>query len=88
MTLLGVDVGTTGMKMGIFREEKNDLTMLAGFSKTYPVHTYNDGLFSDIDPGLWRQAFVDGCRHLREWMSEVEVIAFSGTTPGYDRHGP
>jgi sugar (pentulose or hexulose) kinase len=90
MTFLGVDVGTTGMKMGIFREEKNDLTMLAGFSKTYPVHTYNDGLFSDIDPGLWRQAFVDGCRHLREWMSEVKVISFSGTTPGMtamDREG-
>jgi len=90
MTLLGVDVGTTGMKMGVFKEEQGDLMMLAGFSKTYPVHTYNDGLFSDIDPALWRQAFVDGCRHLRDWMAEVEVISFSGTTPGLtamDREG-
>jgi len=90
MTILGVDVGTTGMKMGIFREEEKDLTMLAGFSKTYPVHTYNDGLFSDIDPALWRQAFVDGCRHLKDGMGEVEVISFSGTTPGLtamDREG-
>lgn len=82
MTLLGVDVGTTGMKMGVFGEEHGDLTMLAGFSKTYPVHTYNDGLFSDIDPALWRKAFADGCRHLKDWMAEVEVISFSGTTPG------
>jgi xylulokinase len=90
MTILGVDVGTTGMKMGVFREEKADLTMLAGFSKTTPVHTYNDGLFSDIDPALWQKAFVDGCRHLGDWMAEVEVIALSGTTPGMtamDREG-
>ena len=66
MTLLGVDVGTTGMKMGVFREEQGDLMMLAGFSKTYPVHTYNDGLFSDIDPALWRQAFADDYRHQKE----------------------
>ena len=88
MTLLGVDVGTTGMKMGVFREE--DLTMLAGFSKTYPVHTYNDGLFSDIDPTHWKQAFVDGCRHLRDWTAGVDVISLSGTTPGLtamDREG-
>ena len=81
MTILGVDVGTTGMKIGVFREEQGDLTMLAGFSKTYPVHTYNDGLFSDIDPALWQKAFVDGCRHLSDWTGEIEVIAFSGTTP-------
>lgn len=90
MTLLGVDVGTTGMKMGVFREESHDLTMVAGFSKTYPVHTYNDGLFSDIDPALWRQAFVDGCRHLRDWTAEIDVISLSGTTPGLtamDREG-
>jgi xylulokinase len=90
MTILGVDVGTTGMKMGVFREEQGDLTMLAGFSKTYPVRIYNDGLFSDIDPALWQKAFVDGCRHLCDRMGEVEVIAFSGTTPGLtamDREG-
>lgn len=88
MTILGVDVGTTGMKMGVFREE--DLTLLAGFSKTYPVRTYNDGLFSDIDPAHWQTAFVDGCRHLGEWTAEVDVIALSGTTPGMtamDRNG-
>ena len=90
MTILGVDVGTTGMKMGVFREEKGDLTMLAGFSKTYPINTYNDGLFSDIDPAIWQKAFAEGCRHLRDWTGEVEVIALSGTTPGLtamDREG-
>ena len=90
MSILGVDVGTTGMKMGIFKEEEKGLRMLDGFSKTYPVHTYNDGLFIDIDPALWQKAFVDGCRHLKDWTGEVEVIAISGTTPGLtamDREG-
>jgi sugar (pentulose or hexulose) kinase len=90
MTILSVDVGTTGMKMGVFEEQEGDLALLAGFSKTYPVHTYNDGLFSDIDPALWQQAFVDGCRHLRDRLGDVEVIALSGTTPGMtamDREG-
>jgi len=90
MTILGVDVGTTGMKMGVFREQEGNLTMLAGFSVSYPVHTYNDGLFSDIDPTIWQKAFAEGCRHLGDWMGEVEVIAFSGTTPSLtamDREG-
>lgn len=90
MTVLRVDVGTTGMKRGVFWEAEGDLAMLDGFSKTYSVRTYNDGLFSDIDPGLWQAALVEGCRHLLDWLGEIEVIALSGTTPGMtamDREG-
>jgi len=82
MTILGVDVGTTGLKMGVFRVEEGSLEMIQSFSKSYPIHTYNDGLFSDIDPEIWKEAFIDGCRHLGDFMGDVDAIALSGTTPG------
>jgi sugar (pentulose or hexulose) kinase len=90
MTILGVDVGTTGLKMGVFRVEQGSLEMVQGFSKSYQIHTYNDGLFSDIDPEIWKEAFVAGCRHLGDFLGHVEVVALSGTTPGMtsmDRDG-
>jgi xylulokinase len=82
MTILGVDVGTTGIKMGIFKVHENTLVKLDAFSKTYAIHTYHDGLFSDIDPGQWQEAFIEGCRRMAHRMGDVEVIGFSGTTPG------
>jgi sugar (pentulose or hexulose) kinase len=90
MTILGVDVGTTGLKMGVFRVEEGSLEMIQSFSKSYPINTYNDGLFSDIDPEIWKKAFLGGCRHLSDFMGDVEAIALSGTTPGMtsmDRDG-
>jgi sugar (pentulose or hexulose) kinase len=90
MTILGVDVGTTGLKMAVFRVEEGSLEMIQSFSKSYPIHTYNDGLFSDIDPEIWKEAFVAGCRHLRDFMGDVDAVALSGTTPGMspmDRDG-
>ncbi|MGD2126457.1 MAG: FGGY family carbohydrate kinase [Desulfobacteraceae bacterium] len=90
MTILGVDIGTTGMKMGIFRVGEGVLTLIGSFSKAYEIHTYNDGLYSDIDPKKWQEAFVAGCRELHDLMGDVEVISISGTTPGLtamDRDG-
>ena len=75
MTILGVDVGTTGLKMGVFPVEEGSLEMSHSFSKSYQIHTYNDGLFSDIDPEIWKEAFVAGCRHLRDFVGDVDVIA-------------
>lgn len=90
MTILGVDVGTTGLKMGVFRQENGSLGMTRSFSKTYEIHTYNDGLFSDIEPRRWQEAFIAGCRDMADLMGDVDVISFSGTTPGMtamDRDG-
>ena len=89
MTILGVDVGTTGMKMGVFRMD-DVFTMIGKFSKTYHIHTYNEGLFSDINPEKWQEAFVAGCHRLHDLMDDVDVISLSGTTPGMtamDRNG-
>lgn len=90
MTILGVDVGTTGLKMGVFRKDEDALALISAYAETYEIHTYNNGLFSDIHPEKWQKAFAAGCRNLNNLMADLEVIAFSGTTPGMtsmDRDG-
>jgi sugar (pentulose or hexulose) kinase len=82
MSILSVDIGTTAMKMGLFEERGSDLELLHQFSSSYPINTYNDGLFSDIEQQKWQQAFIDGCTSMGDLMAGVEVIALSGTTPG------
>ena len=82
MTILGVDVGTTGLKMAVFKEDNGTLSFVRGFADTYEIHTYNNGLFSDIHPEKWQKAFADGCRKLADLMGDVEAIGLSGTTPG------
>ena len=82
-TILAVDVGTTGMKMGVFRSEDDSLILLRQFTRHYSIHTYRDGLYSDIEPEKWQQAFLDGCRELVDITAEVDVVSFSGTTPGF-----
>jgi len=90
MKILSVDVGTTAMKMGVFKESGRDLALVKQFSREYSIHTYNDGLFSDIDQAKWQQAFAAGCAAMADFMPQIDVIAFSGTTPGFtamDREG-
>ena len=90
MKILSVDIGTTAMKMGVFLEIQNNLNLLRQFSREYPINTYNDGLFSDIEQEKWQSAFAAGCKEMSDFMPEIDVIAFSGTTPGLtamDREG-
>jgi len=82
MRILSVDVGTTALKMGVFREEGDDLALIRQFTREYSINTYHDGLFSDIEPQKWQNAFATGCHELGDLMPEVDVIALSGTTPG------
>jgi xylulokinase len=90
MKILSVDVGTTAMKMAVFEDRDHGLESLRQFSHEYTINTYNDGLFSDIEPEKWQLAFAAGCKELSGYMRELDVIAFSGTTPGLtamDREG-
>ncbi len=90
MKILAADIGTTGTKMGVFAENNGELELLDQFSRSYPINTYNDGLFADIDPQSWIQAFIAGCKALGETVADVDAIALSGTTPGLtamDREG-
>ena len=82
MKILSADVGTTAMKMGVFEDCERDLELVEQFSREYSINTYNDGLFSDIEPEEWQRAFAAGCGEMSDRMPEIDVIALSGTTPG------
>ena len=82
MKILSVDVGTTAMKMGVFEDDGNDLSLIQQFYREYSINTYHDGLFSDIEPKKWQQAFAAGCKEMSDLMPGIDVISLSGTTPG------
>jgi xylulokinase len=81
-TILAVDIGTTGMKMGVFQIAGNALNLVRRFSQDYEVNIYNDGLFGDIEQDKWKQAFVAGCKAMEDEIHTVDVVSLSGTTPG------
>ncbi len=81
-TILAVDIGTTGMKMGVFRVVDGALSLVERFSQEYEVNIYNDGLFGDIEPDKWKRAFAAGCKAMEQAVGQVDVISLSGTTPG------
>ncbi len=81
-TILAVDIGTTGMKIGVFETTDSTLELVGQFSKEYEVNIYNNGLFGDIEQGKWKQAFVAGCKEMAEVIADVDIISLSGTTPG------
>ena len=82
MTIIGVDVGTTGMKMGVFQDEGDSVKLVGQYAEDYPINTYNDGLFSDIEQEKWQKAFMNGCKEMSNLMSDVDAVSISGTTPG------
>ena len=81
-TILAVDIGTTGMKMGIFRLSDDVLSLVRQFLQEYKVNIYNDGLFGDIEQEKWKTAFIAGCKEMDDLIGDVDVISLSGTTPG------
>jgi xylulokinase len=81
-TILAVDIGTTGMKMGVFKVIDGILNPVRQFSQEYEINIYNNGLFGDIEQNKWKQAFAAGCKAMAEAVSDVDVISLSGTTPG------
>ncbi len=82
MWVLGVDIGTTSMKMGVFRLRGDVLEPARQFSHAYAIHVYNNGLFADIEQHKWQEAFVAGCRALAPTIGAIDIISLSGTTPG------
>ncbi len=80
--ILAVDIGTTGMKMGVFQLSENTLSLIRQFSQEYKVNIYKNGLFGDIEQEKWKTAFIAGCKDMEELIDDVDVISLSGTTPG------
>ena len=85
--ILAIDIGTTGMKMGIFGAGDQSLEPARQFSQEYDVNIYNDGLFGDVEQEKWKKAFVAGCKSMEDLIAEVDVISLSGTTPGLTAMG-
>ncbi|MDT8299840.1 MAG: FGGY family carbohydrate kinase [Sedimentisphaerales bacterium] len=80
--ILAVDIGTTGMKMGVFQLSCDALSLMRQYSQEYEVNIYNDGLFGDIEQEKWKTAFIAGCKDMEDLIGDVGVISLSGTTPG------
>jgi len=80
--ILAVDIGTTGMKMGVFRDAGPSLETVRHFSQEYGINIYNNGLFGDIEQDKWKRAFIAGCKAMEDVVCDVDVISLSGTTPG------
>ena len=92
--ILGVDIGTTSMKMGVFQIVDNQpprfprsgaagtLSLVRQFTQEYEVNIYNDGLFGDIEQDKWKRAFTAGCKKMEDLIPDVDIISLSGTTPG------
>ena len=81
-TILGVDIGTTSMKMGVFRIVDNTLSLVRQFTQEYEVNIYNDGLFGDIEQDKWKRALAAGFKEMEDLIGDVDVVSLSGTTPG------
>lgn len=81
-SILGVDIGTTGLKMGVFSCTETDLSLGPVYSENYTINTYKNGLFGDVEPEKWKRAFLNGCKTLDKAVSKVDAVALSGTTPG------
>ena len=84
LSILGFDIGTSAMKIGVFSCGAGDKgpSLVADYSEEYSINVYNQGLCGDIDPEKWKQAIVNGCRSLARHMGSIDAIALSGTTPG------
>jgi len=82
MWILGVDIGTTSMKMGVFRLIDDVLQPVRQFAQACEINVYNDGLCADVEPHKWQEAFVAGCHALADIIRDVDILSLSGTTPG------
>jgi xylulokinase len=88
--ILAVDIGTTSLKMGVFRVVDGTLELVRQFSQEYKVNIYNEGIYGDIEQEKWDNAFAAGCKAMQDIVGNVEAISLSGTTPGFtamDKNG-
>ena len=84
MWILGVDIGTTSMKMGVFRLDRGCVCCRSANSpKPTQINVYNDGLFADIEQHKWQKPLSSPVvGRWRRPSPDIDVISLSGTTPG------
>ncbi len=76
--ILAMDVGTSGLKLGVFGPDLEQRVMVA---RRYEIHLYDQGK-ADIRPETWWDAIRDACAEVRAYLGDVGVVALSVTTPG------
>ena len=64
--LLGIDLGTTSLKVSLFQD---DGVLLASKSSEYPILTPHVG-YAEQDPDAWWQGFLDVCQFLSHYYPE------------------
>jgi len=65
--LLGIDLGTTSLKVSIFRE---DGVLAASQSSEYPILAPIVG-YAEQDPNLWWEGFLNACKILKAEHPEI-----------------
>lgn len=76
--ILAVDVGTSGLKVGVFGP---DLEVRHEARRSYSPHVYDRGK-ADIDPEAWWQALRECCAEIGRGVRGVGVVSLAVTTPG------
>ncbi len=75
ITLMGIDLGTTSLKVSLFHETGG---LIASESQEYPIQIPEPG-YAEQDPILWWARFINACRALREkYPEEFNAIAGIG----------
>ena len=87
---LGIDVGTTGLKVALIEDSGN---VLASEYTEYPIDSPQPG-FAEQDPDAWWQGFVQDCRNLRENLPQefanivgIGICGQMHTQVYLDQHG-
>jgi sugar (pentulose or hexulose) kinase len=78
MDILALDVGTSGLRAGVFGQ---DLALRAAVAREYAIDLPGDGR-AEIDPELWWSAIRTACAELGPHLRGVAVVSLSVTTPG------
>ena len=77
MTTVGIDIGTSGVKMLAMDEHGKVLKIV---TRDYPL--YQTGNESEQDPGDWWEQTADGLREMTSEIKDVAALSFSGQMHG------
>jgi sugar (pentulose or hexulose) kinase len=76
--ILALDVGTSGLKLGLYSPE---LELRTAVAREYEPDFYDEGK-ADIHPDTWWSAIVSACAEAGDALAGVSVVSLSVTTPG------
>jgi xylulokinase len=78
MLTIGIDVGTSAVKLIVMNEMGE---ILRTVSREYPLYLFNDG-WSEQEPGDWWEATADALREVTAEYKDIAAVSFSGQMHG------